>query len=283
MPMNKRSGLEVAYHHCLKMAKSHYENFPVASLAIPKRLRPHVAAIYAFARTADDFADEAQFEGVRMERLNEWEEKLHQCVNGADDPVFMALADTIQRFQLPIQLFQDLITAFKMDVVQNRYATFEELRFYCQHSANPVGRLILHLFGYVHEEWFHWSDFICTALQLVNFWQDVSVDLNKDRIYIPNEDMVRHGISEGSLFAHELSGRMRHLMEFQIHRTQTLFDEGRELTRQVPNMRLRLELKLTWHGGVAILKKIEKNKYEPFTRPIIGWADKVKIIGKSLT
>ncbi|MBI2338926.1 MAG: squalene synthase HpnC [Deltaproteobacteria bacterium] len=246
----------MSFEYCLKITKNHYENFPVASLAIPRKYRPFVAAVYAFARAADDFADEKEFEGTRLDRLNEWDEKLKNCAGGkADHPVFAALGETIRKFNLPVSLFSDLLAAFKMDTVVSRYETFDQVLNYCRHSANPVGRIILHLFGFPAPRLLEYSDFICTALQLANFWQDVAVDLEKDRIYIPREDFVRFRYSEEELKKKVENDNFRRLILFQVERTEDLFDRGKSLCGKIPG-RLGFELRLTWLGGATILKKI---------------------------
>lgn len=275
--------LDQARQFCRKMTYGHYENFPVASILVPRPLRQHVCNIYAFARTADDFADEARFDGQRAERLSEWRDWTVDCYDGVyRHPIFMALAETIREFDLSSSLFLDLVTAFQMDVVKSRYANFDEILFYCRHSANPVGQLILALFRYRNPEWEFWSDEICTALQLANFWQDVAVDLQKDRIYLPQDEMALFGVTESDLFAGEYSDAVRQLMAFQVDRTQKIFDRGRPLCSTVPNARLRLELKCTWLGGTTILQKIRDTHYYVFKRPAITWWDKGRILWKSL-
>ncbi len=251
--------LDQAYAYCRKLALSHYENFPVASHFLPKKLRPHVAAVYAFSRIADDFADEDQFEGVRMARLKEWEHRLKLVEEGVPTthPVFMALADTLTQCKIPMSLFSDLLTAFKMDVIVSRYQTFDQLLNYCRYSANPVGRIVLHIMGYPAPKFLEESDFICTALQLANFWQDVAVDLDKKRIYLPREDMFRFGYDEESLKNKLYDDRFRRLVLFQVDRTADLFERGKELCGKVPG-RLGLELRMTWLGGMEILHKIRK-------------------------
>src|SRR5215213_4544846 len=184
--------VELAYKYCEKLAKAHYENFPVGSLLIPKRLRKHFYSIYAFARTADDFADEGYEHGERAEeriaKIHEWGRMLKQALCGqASHPIFIALAETQARFDLPPDLFEDLLSAFAQDVTRTRYESFEQLLDYCDRSANPVGRLILLLFGHKDEGLHQMSDSICTALQLANHWQDVGIDLRKDRVYLPLE------------------------------------------------------------------------------------------------
>lgn len=272
-----RPTLAYANEYCRRITKDHYENFPVASIFIPGHLRQHVCNIYAFARTADDFADEKAYEGVRMESLDEWEAELKLAFQGGSiHPVFVALEDTIRKFSLPERPFLDLIKAFKMDVVKGRYRNFDEVLYYCRHSANPVGRLILLLFGYNNEEWFHWSDNICTALQLANFWQDVSVDMKKGakgRIYIPQEEMVGFGVTEYDLEGGRLTEQLKKLMAFQVERTERMFLKGRPLCRAVSNLMLSFELRLTWLGGTAILNRIKKNDYNVFIRPVVSGLD----------
>jgi len=267
-----------AFEYCLKITRSHYENFPVASLAIPKKYRPYVATIYAFARTADDFADEKQFEGTRLDRLNEWDEKLENCVKGrANHPVFTALGETIRKFNLPVSLFSDLLTAFKMDTEVSRYQTFDQVLNYCRYSANPVGRIILYLFGFPAPRFLECSDAICTALQLANFWQDTAVDLEKDRIYIPHEDFVRFHYSEDELKKKICNENFRRLILFQAERTQRLFDQGKFLCGTIPG-RLGFELRLTWLGGAAILKKIRNSGGNVLAhRPVLRKTDILKM------
>ena len=279
--------LEDAYAHCEGLARAHYENFPVGSLLVPRARRRHVYSIYAFARTADDFADEGYEKGVpeseRLQALDDWERRLEACYRGeASHPIFIALANTARELELPQLLFLDLLSAFKQDVVKRRYRNFAEVLDYCTRSANPVGRLILLLFGYRDEKLHRLSDCICTALQLANFWQDVAVDLDKDRIYLPEEDMAQFGVTEEELRNRRFSERYAALLKFQVDRTQGLFDEGRELPRLVRG-RLSWELKLTWLGGVTILEKIRGLGYDTMrARPRITTADKIRLLIKTL-
>lgn len=269
-----RPTLTYAEEYTRRLTSSHYENFPVASLFIPKNLRQHVCNIYAFARIADDFADETGYEGRRLENLDEWEEELKLAYRGASiHPVFVALEKTLREIFLPEQLFLDLIKAFKMDVVKKRYKNFDEVMYYCKHSANPVGRLILLLFGYNNEEWFRWSDNVCTALQLANFWQDVSVDLTKGRIYIPQDELVGASVTEYDLEAFSLTDGLKKVMVHQVERTRDIFIKGRPLCRVVPNIRLSYELRLTWLGGMKVLEKIKNNNYDIFVRPTLKKLD----------
>ncbi len=277
-----------AFAYCERLARTHYENFPVGSLLAPKKARRHIYSVYAFARTADDFADEGYetgelTEAERLEALDDWERKLEDCYQGrADHPVFVALAETARELRLPIQLFRDLLSAFKQDVVKRRYADFDEVLDYCARSANPVGRLILLLFGYREERLRDLSDCICTALQLANFWQDVEVDIRKDRIYLPQNEMARFGVSVDDLREKKFSDRYAALLKFQVERTWELFNRGKPLPNLVKG-RLAVELRLTWLGGTRILERIEEIGYDTLNaRPKISTADKIALLVKAL-
>lgn len=270
--------VEESYTFCRRLTHAHYENFPVGSILIPKKLRPHVHAIYAFARMSDDFSDEAFYEGQRMERLDEWDAMLQACYQGkADHPVFIALGQTVKELDLPMQLFRDLLTAFKMDVTTSRYQDWDQVLHYCRHSANPVGRLILHLFGYRDDILLHWSDCICTALQLANFWQDVAVDLKKDRIYIPQSDMEAFGYCEKDLINHVYDERYIKIMRKLVLRAWVLIDEGYPLLLNVP-FPLSAELRFTWLGGTGILHRTALCNYNVFDhRPKLSKLDFMKL------
>lgn len=276
-----------AFAYCENMARTHYENFPVGSLLVPKAKRKHVYSIYAFARTADDFADEgygtATTQADRLQLLDDWEFQLENCYRGiATHPIFMALAETVRELYLPLELFRDLLSAFKQDVVKARYADFSEVLDYCRRSANPVGRLILLLFGHRDEQLHKLSDCVCTALQLANFWQDVAVDLEKDRVYLPQNEMQRFGYNEAELFAREFNPRYAELLKFQVERTWQLFAYGRELPQLVSG-RLSFELNLTWHGGTRILELIEQQGYDTLNqRPKITKWDKVVLLMRAI-
>lgn len=277
-----------AFAFCEQIARAHYENFPVGSVLVPKAKRKHVYSIYAFARTADDFADEGYGTATttedRLRLLDEWEFQLESCYRGiASHPIFIALAETVRELRLPIQLFRDLLSAFKQDVVQSRYADFEEVLDYCRRSANPVGRLILLLFGYRDEQLHKLSDAICTALQLANFWQDVAVDLQKDRVYLPLDEIRHFGYSEKELFAQEFNSRYADLLKFQVDRTWQLFEAGKQLPKRVSG-RLSFELSLTWHGGTRILELIERNGYDTLSqRPKITKWDKLVLLTRAIS
>jgi squalene synthase HpnC len=280
--------LDSAYEYCARLARSHYENFPVGSVLVPARLRKHFYSIYAFARTADDFADEAyneeHNEQERLDLLEEWREMLRAAHGGrATHPVFIALAETIARFELPISLFEDLLTAFAQDVIVRRYQSFDQVLDYCRRSANPVGRLILLLFGYDEQQLHAWSDDICTALQLANHWQDVRLDLEKDRIYLPSEDLQRFGVAESELRSLRAGEGFRRLMNFEVARARELFARGKPLCYSVGG-RLGLELRAVWLGGSHILNQIEQNGFDVLTRrPVITSADKLKIFWRAAT
>jgi squalene synthase HpnC len=277
-----------AFAYCERLARTHYENFPVGSLLVPKARRRHVYSIYAFARIADDFADEdydnaSLTEAERLKALDDWEAQLSESYCGrARHPVFVALAETVKELQLPEQLFKDLLLAFKQDVVKRRYADFAEVLDYCTRSANPVGRLILRLFDYRDERLDALSDGICTALQLANFWQDVAVDIQKDRIYLPQDEMAQFGVSVDDLRARRCTAAYRRLLEFQVERTRALFERGKELPARVSG-RLAIELRLTWHGGMRILELIERQRYDTLnTRPKLSTVDKLILLSRTL-
>ncbi len=274
---------EEGFRHCEHIARSHYENFPVASWFVPKEIRKYMWAIYAFARIADDYADEPGYTlAERIDNLSQWGQYLDECYHGnPTHRIFTALAETAERFQIPIELFQNLLTAFHSDVMVKRYETYEEVLAYCSHSANPIGRLVLLLFNYRSETMMELSDSICTALQLTNFWQDVSVDLQKDRIYLPLEDLEEFAYSEQDLLDRKFDDRFRELMAFQVQRTAELFVDGKPLLSKV-SKDLSLELKLTWNGGMRILQKIHNREYNVLMqRPALSTSDKLGLLFRS--
>lgn len=241
---------------------------------IPIRLRKHIYAIYAFARYADDLSDEKQ----DRDGLLRWKAMFHESVNGkAEHPIFIALSDTIKKFDLPVDLFDKLISAFQQDLQRNRFANFNELFDYCENSANPVGRLVLLLNGYRDDGLFRYSDCICTALQLTNFWQDVKMDIQKDRIYIPKDHQIKYEVNERQIQNAMFNSNFRALMISLIEQTVDLFKKGYPLLRKVGG-RLRWELRLTVEGGNAILKKIRGMDYDVLhTRPELNKLDWTKI------
>jgi len=273
-----------AYAWCASLARGHYENFPVASLLLPRTERRSLTAIYAFARVADDMADEGDLPpDQRLRRLDDWETRLTECVAGrADHPVFIALGDTIARHSLPPTLLADLLTAFRLDVTRSRYRSYEELLGYCRCSANPVGRLVLRVFDAATPATDAWSDAICTGLQLANFWQDLAVDLARGRIYLPLDDCARFGYHENDLVAGRRDARFRDLMRFEVERTRALFEEGKPLLRHA-GARLRRELRLTWLGGTEILRSIERNGFDTLAhRPVLTRPRAARLLVRAL-
>ncbi|MDQ6956992.1 MAG: squalene synthase HpnC [Mariprofundaceae bacterium] len=269
-----------AYQHCQGIAAQHYENFPTASKLIRADLRPAVAAIYAFARAADDMADEGDASAeIRIKQLDAWESLLERCTEEeVDHPIFLALGDAIKIFHLPIQALHDLLTAFRMDCTINRYATEQELLFYCKHSANPVGRLMLALHGIHDDKAAHASDCICTALQLTNFWQDFSIDHAKGRCYLPESWLAAENITSNQLLAGEVTQQqVAPAIEHAITFTRDLFYEGRELLPMLP-LRFRLQIAATWHGGSSILSATERCDNPLTERPHLKRSDWAKMV-----
>jgi len=273
-----------AYKSALKFAKTHYENFPVVSRLIPKKIRKHIAIIYWFARTADDLADEGnEWEEVRLKNLDDFELSLKNLLNrNAKNEYEFALANTINENKLSQQHFFDLIKAFKQDVVKKRYENFNEVSDYCQHSANPVGRLILELFDIRDEKAFEYSDKICTALQLTNFLQDTVIDYNNGRIYLPVDEMQKFGVTEKLFEQKDICDNLKLLIKYNTDRIQKLFDEGKKL---LPFLRRRLKYEIIWtvKGGEEILEQIRKNDYNVFTyRPELSKIRMAGLLIKSL-
>jgi len=248
--------IEEAFAHCEARARAHYENFPVG-LFVPRARRPYVYAVYAFARAADDFADEPMYEGHRREKLDQWEQRLHAAYEGqADDPIFIALAETVRRLAIPKALLLDLLSAFRQDTEKSRYETWDELLDYCRRSADPVGRLVLLIFEQHDPALLPLADALCTGLQLANHWQDLAVDLGRDRIYAPRELLERYAVKPWELNAGEMTEGFRALMAELVARTRPFFERSRAIGDRV-GPELRFELRLTWLGGASILDRIE--------------------------
>ena len=274
--------VESAYAFCEKFAHEHHETYPVASRFVPAEIRPHLFALYAFARAADDFADEPLYAGRRIEALDLWQAELDRCFHGeAKHPIFIALADTIEKRELPLPPFDDLLSAFRMDLEVRRYASFASLRGYTARSAEPVGRLLLALFGYRDPELVCFADEISTALQLANFWQDLAVDAARDHIYVPAEDLHFFGVTEAQLKALRPTSETRSLLRFEVARTRAHFEKGRPLLRKVgPD--LRLELSLIWLLGMALLDKIEASDFDVFSqRPLVRKRDQALVLARA--
>ena len=277
------------------MPVEHYENFPVASLLLPARLREPVEAIYAFARSADDVADEGDAPAIaRLARLHDYQLALEACARGQPvrdaglAPLFARLGHAIAAHALPLQPLRDLLDAFMQDVGKTRYANFDELRDYCRRSADPVGRLMLHLYGAATAENLRRSDAICTSLQLINFWQDVGVDWNKRRIYLPQDDMGRFGVDEARLDAlvrgeKAIDDDWRALLAFEVQRARAMMLAGAPLARALPG-RIGWELRLVVLGGLRILERIEGVGYDVFRhRPTLGRRDWLRLGWRALT
>ena len=258
------------------MSVGHYENFPVASVLMPPALRAPVGVIYRFARSADDFADEGDDPPqVRLDKLQAYRDELDRIAAGQPPrtALFEDLARTVHERALPLQPFRDLLDAFSQDVVKARYADFAEVLDYCRRSANPVGRLMLHLFGMADERNLAWSDSICSALQLVNFWQDVAIDWQKDRVYLPQEDMARFGVDESHISGARCDEAWRALLGFEVERARAMLHSGAPLGRLLPG-RVGLEIRATVQGGLRILAKLDAAGYDMFRRrPVLRWHD----------
>jgi len=275
--------LDIAYNNALNFAKSHYENFPVVSFLIPKKLRKHIAIVYQFARQADDISDEGNLtHEERLTQLNKFTTGFSNALNGNySNDFWNALVSTINQFNLTHQLFFDLLTAFKQDITKKRYKDYEELLNYCKHSANPVGRIILELFDIRDEASMIYSDKICTALQLTNFYQDVKVDFEKDRIYLPEDEMKNFGVDKNIFTLSKINSNFEKLLLFQINRTRQLFNEGKKLLSNLPGL-LKYEIKWTISGGEEILNKIEKLDFDVLKkRPKLSKIDYFLILIKT--
>ncbi|MDJ0862715.1 MAG: squalene synthase HpnC [Gammaproteobacteria bacterium] len=273
--------LDAAYRHCRRLAHSHYENFPVASLLLPRAVRAPVAVIYAFARTADDFADEGSLPPEeRLARLRTFGEGLDAAISGSPvgDPVLVATADIIRRHRLPAKLFHDLLTAFRMDVTKLRYADFAEVLGYCRYSANPVGRLILHLTAQASSENLSGADAVCSGLQLVNFLQDLSQDYDENgRIYLPEDEMIRFGVDESHIRDRRTDKAMRELFRHQVLRARELLITGAPLGARLRG-RLGLEIRAIIAGGLQTADKLAALDEDVFARPRLSTADRLGLL-----
>ncbi len=268
------------------MSVGHYENFPVASVLLPAPLRHPVSVIYRFARSADDFADEGNLPArERLAQLDDYRQELRRIEAGTAprQPLFAELGKIAHSFRLPLPLFHDLLDAFAQDVVKKRYADFAELMDYCRRSANPVGRLLLHLFGAASEENLRFSDAICSSLQLINFWQDVEIDWRKDRIYLPQNEMRQYGVTEAQIASGDASAGWQALMRFQVDRARALMTSGAPLGRVLPG-RIGLEIRTIVQGGLRILEKIDKARGDVYHhRPVLQAHDWPLLLLRALT
>ena len=288
--------LRGAYDTCLRLARQHYENFPVASLLVPARMRPHIAAVYAFARTADDFADEdSRSSTARLALLDDWRRLLHRAAaegqpessSSAEDStataIFLALGHTIQTCHLDIGLFDDLLSAFRQDVTVKRYETWEDLLDYCRRSANPIGRLVLSIAGFRDDRRDEWSDAVCTALQLTNFWQDLARDWQNGRVYVPQSLLRFAGAMEEDLGGRRITPEWQLALRTAAGKTRDLFHAGRPIADSVTG-RLRWELRATWLGGMRILDALERSGFDVFhARPTLHRGDAGAIAWQAMT
>jgi squalene synthase HpnC len=253
--------LAEAQEYCRHLARTHYENFSVATWFLPQRLRQHFCNVYAYCRISDDLGDEVGDPNASLQLLDQWEGELDACYSGSPrHPVFVALAETVRKFDIPKQPFSDLLRAFRQDQSVTRYPTFQDLLGYCRYSANPVGHLVLYLCGYRDSERQALSNFTCTALQLANFWQDVSRDYAKGRIYLPLEDLQRYGVSEDDIASARNTPAFCEMIRFQVERAHHWFDQGMPLIGKVDS-KLAVDIELFSRGGQEILNAIRRQEY----------------------
>ncbi|HZQ25564.1 MAG TPA: squalene synthase HpnC [Terriglobales bacterium] len=271
-----------AREYCRKLARSHYENFSVASWFLPKRLQQHFFNVYAYCRISDDLGDEVGDPAASLALLDQWEEELEACYSGQPrHPVFVALAETVRAFDIPQHEFSDLLTAFRQDQTILRYEGFEDLLGYCRNSANPVGHLVLYVCGYRDEERQKLSDYTCTALQLANFWQDVSVDYAKGRIYLPLESLRGHGVSEEDIASERNTPEFREMMRSEVERAREWFGRGLPLVSMV-DRELAIDLELFSRGGQEILNAIERQGFAVLgQRPSISKSRKLALVARA--
>ncbi|MGB9072821.1 MAG: squalene synthase HpnC [Terriglobales bacterium] len=268
-----------AREYCRRLARTHYENFSVASWFLPKPLRQHFVNVYSYCRISDDLGDEVGNAAQSLELFDQWESELNACYDGQPrHPVFVALAETVRKFEIPKHEFLDLLTAFRQDQAVTRYTTFDALLGYCRYSANPVGHLVLYLCGYRDAERQQLSDYTCTALQLANFCQDVSVDYAKGRIYLPLEDLRRFGVSEGEIRDSRNTPPFCAMMRFEVERAREWFAQGLPLAKKV-NRELAIDIELFSRGGLEILNAIESQGYAVLgRRPAISRTRKLALV-----
>jgi squalene synthase HpnC len=276
--------LDEARDYCRRLARSHYENFSVASWFLPKHLQQHFFNVYAYCRISDDLGDEVGDTAASLRLLDQWEAELDACYSDDErprHPVFVALAETVRKFEIPKHEFVDLLTAFRQDQRVTRYERFDDLIGYCRYSANPVGHLVLYLCGYRDAERQQLSDYTCTALQIANFWQDVSRDFEKGRIYLPVEDLRRFGVAEDTIRLGENSPRFREMMQFEVVRAREWFAQGLPLIARVEG-KLALDIELFSRGGQEVLNAIERQEYAVLgRRPSISKARKLALVARA--
>jgi squalene synthase HpnC len=271
--------LEEARAYCERLAKTHYENFSVATWFLPSRLRQHFYNVYAYCRISDDLGDEVGDPQQSLELLDQWEAELNACYAGSPKhPVFVAMAETVKQFNIPQHEFSDLLIAFRQDQTVTRFETFDDILAYCRYSANPVGHLVLYLCGYSDAERQQFSDYTCTALQLANFWQDVFVDYGKGRIYLPLEDLRRFGVTGEDIAQRRATPQFLAMMKFEVERARDWFARGLPLVKMV-NRELAIDLELFSRGGQEILNAIERQSFDVLrARPEISKSRKLMLV-----
>jgi squalene synthase HpnC len=274
--------IENAQAYCERLAKTHYENFSVATWFLPARLRQHFYNVYAYCRISDDLGDEVGDPQQSLELLDQWESELNACYYGSPrHPVFVALAGTVRQFAIPQHEFSDLLIAFRRDQMVTRFETFNDVLGYCRYSANPVGHLVLHLCGYSDRERQQLSDCTCTALQLANFWQDVAVDYEKGRIYLPLEDLRRYGVTGDDIARRRVTPQFLELMKFEVQRAREWFERGLPLVKSV-SRELAIDLLLFSRGGQEILNAIERQGFDVLRRrPVISKPRKLWLVARA--
>lgn len=275
-------GKAEAEEYCRRLAHTHYENFSVATWFLPKRLRQHFCNVYAYCRISDDLGDEVGDPEASLVLLDQWETELDACYNGAPrHPVFVALAETVRVLDIPRQPFADLLTAFRQDQTVTRYQSFDDLLGYCRYSANPVGRLVLYVCGYRDAERQQLSDFTCTALQLANFWQDVSADWAKGRLYLPLEDLGRFAVAEEDIAGQRNTAAFRDMMKFEVLRAREWFGRGLPLAGKL-DRELAIDIELFSRGGLEILNAIERQDFAVLgRRPAISKSRKLALVARA--
>jgi len=282
-PDAEAADLKTSREYCQNLAKTHYENFPVLTWFVPRELRPHFAHVYAYCRWSDDLADELGDRETSLRLLGWWRGELLSCYGGTPKhPITIALQETIRGYSIPKEPFVDLLEAFSRDQTQVRYERFDDLLSYCRKSADPVGRLVLYLARRAEEQLFAWSDSICTGLQLANFWQDVTVDWRKGRVYFPQDDLRRFGVAEDDIARGKATDEFRALMRFEVERAENMLEAGRPLAREMPG-RLKLVIALFIEGGLGILRKIRRRDFDVLSaRPKLTKGSYVGIVSRAL-
>jgi len=274
--------LDQAQEYCRRLARTHYENFSVATWFLPKHLRQDFLNVYAYCRISDDLGDEVGDPAAALALLDEWQNELDACYEGSPrHPVFVALAETVKKFEIPKHEFSDLLIAFRQDQTVTRFETFDDVLAYCRYSANPVGHLVLYLCGYHDAERQQLSDYTCTALQLANFWQDVSVDYAKGRIYLPLEDLRRHSVTEEDIQHSRNTPSFCEMMKFEVERARLWFDRGVPLVSKV-DRELAIDIELFSRGGQEILNAIERQSFAVLGhRPVISKTRKLALVARA--